>query len=316
MPIPGDVLPGAINSTGTGGILVAAEDAPAGSLINGPGQLQYGGMLVADHTSLLWGEITGWRSVVTDYNDSPLPNSHGDRAGSSLAQGLVVTFDCQLVPDLVDISTRALAVATIEYHTRVQDVEIPLVVNDGAGIEFRMARVISRELPDTIISRLGADRASIQFKCADPRRYSLTPRSLRLGAPSSVGGLNYTPGLNYSPGLNYGTTTATGQSDAVNTGNVESPIMAILYGPMIRPRLRVGDRLWTLDISLIAGETVTIDGRTGQVLLNGLADRSQTLTDSSDLLDSFAVPPGTTTATLTTDGGDGFATLSWYDARM
>lgn len=312
MPIPGDILPGTGGATGASGIIVAEEGAPAGALISGPGQVQFGGMLIADGTALFLKEVVGWRSIATDYADSPLANSHGDRAGGVLAKGLIVTVDCQLRPSIL---SRQANVDVIEYHTRLRDEPQPLVFDDGARREFRMARVIARELPDSTDARQGADSPSIQFKCADPRRYTLVPRSLRLDAPASVGGLDYSPGLNYSPGLVYGEVT-TGQGEARNDGNAVSPVTAVLYGPMINPRLRIGDRAWELQLTLSAGETLTIDGAAGTVLLDGSADRSQALTDSSDLLDWLTIPPGVTPATLTTDGGDGFAALTWHDARM
>lgn len=313
MPIPGEALIAVEDLAGTGGLVVAADGSPPGALVAEVGHLQYDRLLTGGSTVLRWITLTGWRSrPAVDITDSPYPSSHGDRPGTMFAQGVTVTYDCLLhgTP-----ASKIDALDELDRHTPVDGVEHQLVVDDGSGPSYRWARVIDLDYQQGVAFRPGPVPITIAFKCADPRRYSLSSQTVRLDVPSSTGGLDYTPGLDYAPGLGYGTTES-GVGSAANGGNVETPMKARMVGPLTNPTIRLGDRVFRFAIGLTAGETLTVNGRTGEVLLNDLTDRFQSLTDDSDLLDDFSIPPGESTAALLVAAGTGYATLSWQDARM
>lgn len=299
-------------ATPNGGLTVADVADPTGALVVAPGLLQFGRLAFGGSTPARWIKLTNWRSRPTlDLTDTPYPDAHGERAGTMLAQGVIVTFDT-LLRGTVDDQSEALD--TIDQLMPVSNVEQAFVVDDGRGPEYRMARVIDLDYPqDWQFRAPGPLPVTIAFKCVDPRRYSLTERTATLGVPTSDGGLEYP--LDYDPGLDYGTSSG-GAVTVNNAGNTDAPVHAVLQGPLTNPRIQIAGKTFQLDIVLTADDTLTIDGRDKSVLLNDTADRSQYLTDNSALLSDFTIAPGNSSANLTAASGTGSATFSWHDARM
>lgn len=291
------------------GIPVAGEQDPGGSLVTGPGMLQYGRVLFGDGTAAGWRDLHNWRNLSdAETADTPRPQAHGSYAGSVFGGSLAVTFT-YLVRGTPDDKVRALD--TIERHTPMDGVERMLVVDDGTGPWYRWARVIGREVPQDRNFRNGPVECSVMFLCADPRRYALAERSGTVSLPAASGGLTYP--LDYP--LSYGDPVVSSFT-ATNEGGATTPLVAEFNGPLERPVLSCDDWRLGFDITLVAGETLTVDTQAGTALLNDTADRLYTIQPSSDPIERCLLPAGGTTLSLTAVSGTGTVTVRYHDARL
>jgi hypothetical protein len=292
----------------TGGLIVAPGGAP-GALVTGPGQLQYGALLLGGGTSAGWRDLFGWRDLPeAQAADSLRPQAHGAYPGAVYGESLAVTFTYLLrgTP-----AAKVAALDTIERHAPMDGVDRPLVVDDGTGPWLRYARVIGRLVPQDFHFRHGPVECSMQFLCADPRRYGLAELSGTVNMPASSGGLEYA--LVYP--LEYGTASS-GSVTATNSGAVETPPVFTFHGPLTDPVL--SNHRWVLGfrINLVDGETLVVDTNAGTALLNGTADRLYTIRNDSDPLERCLLAPGRNDLSLTAQAGGGRVTVTYRPARM
>lgn len=297
-------------TTSVGGLLVAdAADAPGG-LVTTYGHVQYGRVLVGRGSAASLRQLVGWRDLPdADAADTPRPQAHGDYPGTVLGGSLIVTVVALIRGTPAD---KAAAVDAFERHTPMDGVDRMLAVNDDSlGAWFRMARVIARTVPQDKNYRHGPVEVSAQFRCADPRRYRLTPRTGTVTLPSVSGGLTYP--LTYP--LEYGTASSTGMV-APNEGGADTPLRVTFTGPLTNPQLASPDWRMGFDLTLTAGETLVVDTAEGTALLDGTADRLYTIRPESDPLEVCTIPPDGTTLTLTAADGTGTAMVSHRDARL
>lgn len=292
---------------------MAVITGPPGALVQEPGQIQYGELLVGDGSDYLFRGLAGWRDLpAASLADSPRPQAHGSYAGSVLGDSLTVTLAVLVSADLT-YPVRAELLSALEVYTRMDGVDKPLVVclEDGE-IEQRMARVTARAIP--VAERYAVDDivAQIQFVCADPRRYSTNEVSAIATPPTSIGGLMYP--LVYP--LEYGT-VAMGSASVTNTGSEDTPIQVLFRGPLTNPRLVATDWVMGFDITLVAGETLEVDTSEGTALLNGTADRLYLIQASSSPLELCVLQPmKPTDLSLVAATGNGTATVTFRHARM
>jgi len=293
----------------TGGIPVGPPGAMPGGLVTRRGQVQYGDVLTGAGTAARWRELIGWRDTPeAQVGDAPRPQAHGVYAGTVLGDSLTVTYT-YLLRGLPEAKLAALA--TLEAGLPMDGVERPLVVDDGAGPTMRMARVIGRQLPMDKSYRVGPVECSVQFLCADPRRYGLQEQTSRVRLPASSGGLEYP--LSYP--LSYGESSS-GAVIVRNRGGAASPLRLEFVGPLESPEV-VTDR-WRVGfaITLAAGERLVVDTSEGTALLNGTADRLYTINPTSDPLELCTVQPGPMNLSLVAPSGTGYVSVSWRDAHM
>lgn len=293
-----------LDTSTTGGLVVDVAGAPGG-LVTAPGMVQYGEILIPG-----WRDLVGWRDrPAVELSDSPRPQAHGSYPGDVFSGSRVVTYTFMLrgTPD-----AKAVAVDTLERYAPLDGVERFLTVDDGTGAWFAWARVTGLQVPQGAHYRHGPVECSVQFTCADPRRYALVEKSATVTLPTSTGGLDYP--LDYP--LDYGT-SASGSVGADNDGGANTPVVVVFIGPLDTPRLVASGR-WSLgfDINLAAGESLTVDTAAGTALLNGSADRTYTITTASDPLELCTLPPGHTNLVLSAVSGGGKALVSYRDARM
>jgi hypothetical protein len=289
--------------------MITQDGGTGGGLITGAGQLQYGDMLMGAGTAAGWRELAGWRDLPdADVADSPRPQAHGSYAGSVWGGSIAVTYTYLLrgTPE-----QKRAALNIIEQYAPMDGVDRPLAVDDGDGAWFRMARVTARTIPQDKHFNHAPLECSIQFLCADPRRYAIAERVANVTLPTSTGGLVYP--LVYP--LDYGTSTS-GSTVAINSGSTPTPLVAVFFGPLDRPGIVTTDWRMAFDVTLVDGETLTVDTNAGTVLLNGNADRLYTLLSSSNPLPMCLLKPGRTNLSLTTESGSGWAQVTYRDARM
>ncbi|SDL14294.1 Phage tail protein [Nocardioides sp. YR527] len=294
-----------------GGIQVAPGSG-AGMMVARPGQVQYGVMLLGGGTSARWKNLTAWRDLPSaSVADSQRPQAHGTYPGSVFGDSLTVTFDYLIRGTFEE---RMAALAAIEQYAPMDGIERPLVIDDGDGPWMRMARVTARTVPQDHTFKVAPLACSMQFLCADPRRYALDDKTIQVRIPSSSGGINYP--ITYP--LEYGTFSG-GGGTANNAGAVATPVTVTFTGPLNQPALSATNHhTWAMgfDINLAAGETLVVDTADGTALLNGTADRLYTITSGSDPLERCTLNPGNTSLSLLSASGTGYATVSYRDARM
>lgn len=292
----------------TGGIPVDEVGGP-GSLVTQPGQLQFGPMLLGGATTAGWVNLVGWRDhPQAQLGDSPRPQAHGSSPGTVFGDAAVVTYTYLLrgTPE-----AKMLALDTIELWTPMDGVEQALVVDDGSGPWLRMGRVIGRSVPQEKHFRHGPVECSIQWVCADPRRYSLSSHSGSGSLSGGSGGLSYP--LNYP--LTYGV-PASGSFTVANDGALPAPFVATFNGPLTNPLIVGPDWSLGFTITLGAGESLVVDTAAGTALLNGNADRLYTITTTSDPVDVCLIPRGASTLTLAAEDGTGTVQVTYRDTRM
>lgn len=293
-----------------GGLVVTPGGTPGGQ-VTGPGQLQYGDLLMGAGTSAGWRELVGWRDAPeASVSDFSRPQAHGAYPGDVLGSSLVVTFTYLLRN--TDLADRAAALAAVERFAPMDGAERMLAVNDADdGVWFRQARVIARHVPQDKNFRNGPLECSVQFLCADPRRYALTLQGGTVGLPVSSGGLNYP--LDYP--LDYGTFTV-GSILGSNAGAVDTPLVATFQGPLTNPALHGPDWTMAFTIALGDGESLVVDTGADTALLNGSTDRMYTITDLSDPVAQCLLHPGNNDLSLTAASGTGSVNVAYRDARM
>lgn len=292
-----------------GGVPVADPADPGGLLVHQFGHVQFGRVLAGPGSSVGVRQVYGWHDLPdADVADTPRPQAHGTYPGSVYGGSLTVTVD-YLVRGLPDAKVEA--VAALEKHTPMDGVERMLAIDDGDGTWFRMARVIAREVPQDKGYRHGPVPVSVQYLCADPRRYRLEARTVVASLPAASGGLGYP--LSYP--LEYGTASSTAAM-APNDGGAHTPLVVTFTGPLTNPQLASADWRLGFDMTLAAGEQLVVATAAGTALLDGTADRLYTIRPDSDPLELCLIPPDGTTLTLTAADGTGTASVTHHDARL
>jgi hypothetical protein len=297
-----------LDAVDTGGIPVAPGGALGGQVTRA-GQVQYGEILLGADTSARWRELVGWRDLPgAQVADTERPQAHGAYAGSVYGDALTVTYTA-LVRGTPE--SKLAALATLERYAPMDGVERPLVVDDGAGPTFRMARVIGRSLPMDKAFQHGPVEVALQFLCADPFRYGLDLRTGQVRLPESSGGLEYP--LAYP--LGYGESSSGGLT-VWNDGSMPAPLVATFNGPMSNFTLSAPDWSVGFNLTLADGDQLVVDTLAGTALLNGGADRLYTITPESSPVERCRLPVGSTSLTLTAQAGTGTVSVSFRDSRM
>lgn len=291
-----------------------------GGLITGDGQVQWGGMVFGDGVATFIDDedgLVGWEDLPgIDSGNVARTAQHGSWPGSQYAQERVVTWSGSLAPRSdMQSQVKALRAAT---SIRSDAQEQPLVVRTLGETLVAWGQVTARALPTDRRYARGDARLVMQWTCSDPRRYSLTENHARAELSGvGVSGLVYP--LVYP--LSYGPDPTNASSvNCVNTLDADTPPGLTAWGPLEGPLItntRTRVQL-EFDIVLAAGEHLDIDCRTGEVLLNGVADRLYTRTAASVPPDLFTLTEGANPITLRalTWGAGNALDIWWRDATL
>ncbi|MBZ4320618.1 phage distal tail protein [Streptomyces huiliensis] len=304
-------------------------DPSPGSLITRDGQIQWAGLLMGPGTDYQIADsgLTGWADLPgLDSGDVLRPDQHGAWPGTQWAQARTVTAPVWLLPEQTERAaavTRAFNAAT-GVHYGEQWLAVRL---HGETLACR-ARVAQRVVPhDRMYVTRGAAKATVQWICADPRRYSVDERTAVTGLPTPDGGLSWgrdgsrTTGQGLTWPLGWGKPGATGLLTLVNEGDAPTSPVIEFRGQVSRPSLtRLSDGLrLEYDITLAPSDVLTVDTFAGTVLLNGSSTRVHTATPSSDPEQLFQLPPGEQTFAFRADpdmpGAGATATVTWRGAH-
>lgn len=289
----------------------------SGELISADGQLQFKNYLLGDNEVTFLDAINGWDDLPgVDSGNTNKPSSHGAWVGRKIAGQRIITWEGRFAPTPETWSDNLKAlVSAFSLPLDTEEEEIVIRLHNDMHLAF--GSISGRVLPgDRQYGYYGAT-LSLQFECSDPRRYSLGENSWRLTMPvPTASGLVYP--LAYP--LDYGTEQSPSTGFLVNDGNVITPVRLVFDGPIENPGIinnTLGVKL-QFNISLDTGETLTVDTRTGTVLLNNEADRLYTRTVTSSPIFSFGLAPGVNNMQMLASSWDVPSGLSviWRDATL
>lgn len=233
-----------------------------------PGQIAYGGLVLGAGTAWRWRQLDGWEDMpALDSGDVARPSRHGAWPGRDLAQPRVITLTGMILARREEVRHRlaelrsATAVAEDSADLR------PLVINALGGELLAYARPTQRIISLARGARLGHIPFTVQWTAPDPVRYS--PGLARVVIPP-------------------GATRA-----APHNGTTPTRPRVTVYGPCTDPAVRLGDgRAVAFDLSLGAGEVLTIDCHTGTATLADGASALSALTVDSVPVEGWTLAPG------------------------
>jgi hypothetical protein len=150
----------------------------------------------------------------------------------------------------------------------------------------------------------GAAVARCTFEAFDARWYSSTPKSVTVLFGGTSGGLD-TP---FVTPFVFAGSGSTGDALVVNDGTAPSEWSATISGPVTSPRLILGGKTVQLDADIAEGTVVTVDSRTGSVVVSGAARPWVALSSVW-----WQIPPGSSTFSARATAGTGSASLTWRD---
>ncbi|UQA92860.1 phage distal tail protein [Streptomyces halobius] len=270
-------------------------------------QIQFGNLLLGEHTPFVGERLTGWDDLPdVDVANVAMPGQHGAWLGQILAGTRVLQWDFSILPEAPEAFPAILN--HLRAATALGQEERELVVQLAGARRMMRGRVTRRSLPADRQYTKGEPSGSIVWECSDPRRYSVTEMRARVGLPESEPGLDWGGGLEWP--LDWGPAGSTGSVNATNAGDAPAHPIVEFRGPVVRPSLvQTGSGLvLEYDITLAERDTLTVDCAAGTVVLNGSASRLHTATRVSKPEQAFIVEPGSTPMAFRAD-------MAAYDPR-
>lgn len=258
--------------------------------------------------------LNWWGSAPVRNRDVPRMSTDGVQGGIDLLGSKTLTGKMLIVgTSAADLRARLDAVQTAWLPSSDN---LPLVVMLLGEKRRRYGRPRRFEVEPklaTYFSTQGIYAAVVlfQFDALDPFVYSDTEHSVAIGL-SVPGGFTapFTAPFTLTAGSG-------GVGSVVNAGTVPAPWTGRLDGPLTNPAIIHQGQSRTLDfdvnggLTLGASEFLLLDSRARSALLNGTADRRNTLDLGSRWFD---LDPGSNAIALAADSGSGSFTISWRDA--
>lgn len=290
----------------------------AGELITQPWQIEWDGFLLGTSTAYRIQQLDGWEDLPgLDMGAAAKPSRPGSWPGRTRVQSRIVTLSLQVIPDAGQMAEamRALRAATA---VSADAGEVPLAVRLHDETFLAFGTISGRVIPvNHAYSQALAPVATLQWLCADPRRYALVEQSVTIGAPTGGGGGLIYP-ITYP--LTYGVAATPSNATCTNTGDTPTNPTLVITGPITTPRVvnSTLTRAIEFDIDLAAGQTLVVDTDRGTVLLGGVTDRLYTRTNFSVPVEHFELAPGDNNLTLVADvfGSGAQVSVSWRSASQ
>lgn len=268
----------------------------AGDLLTGSrNQIEFRGLLLGSGTAYGWQGLDGWDQTVV-LGNKPKNSGDGSWAGSGRRPERVITWAAQMHPEYAGFSSAVAALERMAATVR-DETEYPLVIADGTA-----TRMVYAKAPRLVMARdklfaAGIPKFGLQWVAARPEKLDLLEQTLTILAPTAgSGGLTYP--LVYP--LTYGTAGSPNNGTATNAGWEPAYPVLTFTGPLTTPRVVSSTltRALEFNITLNAGQTLTVDVGRGKVLLDGVTDRATARTNSSVPVPAFTLEPGDNNLTL------------------
>lgn len=226
----------------------------------------------------VFADLIDWYSLPDSKSpDIPIPQGHGSfNPGTDWRSAAAISFTAGYIGD-----SKAECLQAVEALNAIGGASKTMRVTDELRATSRTVSVRHIGVPDFF----GYDQYEVHFAVDvlawDPIRYA-DAEELVTGLPEAGGGLEYELYEGDVGGtLYYGDLGNLGRVTAVNTGTADTwPFFEVsgeLTDGFYLQRLDTGDVL-RYDRVVPAGSTVTIDSRTGAVLVDGVSDASTYLT--------------------------------------
>lgn len=218
-----------------------------------------------------WTEaVTGWEDGDTTLSIQQRPRADGGWPSESFRASKTVTA----VSNVEGPSTQAVSASLDLFYAACVGAPT-LTVDDGQGPRS----MVVRKQYGAHVQWIGptACEVSWQMEAADPRKYGSTViQSTAL--PSSTGGLTWPVTFP----VTWTGVTNSGNVSIPNLGNTAAPVTIRIDGPVTGPIIThtssVGTQVFSLSLTLAAGEFLLIDMENRTVLANGQSSRAAYVT--------------------------------------
>lgn len=235
----------------------------AGDLIIAVNQYEYNGWLFGAGTKFQPDKFSGLIDAPPIRSkDIPREDAWGSYPGRDVYSARVLTFNINMDSDPANVWADGRAVRNA---LLLQDVSQSFVINlpDGLGKRYCLMRPRKSDWDLEYKTHLGWGVGSVMLEGADPRWYNL---------------------VEASPSVNAGIGVTAVNLDVTNVGNTDSAPVIEITGPWTNPRVanpQDGNRQLRLNAVVPAGQVLSIDMKTGVILLNGAVAPSGTLRDDN-----------------------------------
>lgn len=276
-------------------------------------QISIPNLTIGPGTDYILVEWTGYGVPGMRNSDDPVPQDDGSWTGpdylNSRDLGLTVIIR-GATPDAAVVNAEALLAAwnletTLDgYGSRMQlNLKMPgiderIIYGRPRRADLRTARIVGTNIA-----------AQLEFFCPDPLWYSLVEHSQQFVLSEPASGRGYNRAYNYG----YGGATDSGIESLTNAGARGVWPTAVIEGPAVNPRIENLDtgQTLTFTITLLAGETLTVDFKKKTVLLDGTASRYYTKSG-----EWFKLAPGANNIRFASGSYSSSAvlTMTWRDA--
>lgn len=231
-------------------------------------------------------------------------------------------------PRLFELTGRIAAASELALWDAVDDLQGAMVLGSEHVLTFRRGgrafdeRSVVRVASEVDLVAQAGPRRMLQFGvsllAADPRIFTDTLSSGSID-PTGTGEGGLTFALTFP--LSFGSAQGAGLF-AVNEGNIATPVVLIITGPVTNPTIRndtTGEQITTQDFALASGDVAVIDTRDRTIRLG-----SSTGTLRPDLIAPatttwFSLAPGSNTLRMTGSGMETGTTsleAQWRSARI
>lgn len=231
-----------------------------------------GVVLNTDSSSLPFVDVLG----VIGLDNANYRESRRDREGSD---GGYIDAEFEQARDILingeiyaDSGTMETYLDSLKYNYAPSSTVIPFYIK-APGVDERVVFVkpLGCKYDWDQARRLGIAKAQFKMHAEDPRIYSATLTSTVIGYGGDAGiGIGFNLGFDFG----FGASLPNG-ANLTNSGNRSSPPIFIITGPVVSPVI-ISDTLgktMAFNITLSASDTLTIDMLNKTVLLNGSANR-------------------------------------------
>lgn len=225
----------------------------AGDLIVQNYQVEFNNWLGGAATEYIIERVEGFFGMGDiEPNDNAAGKTRGEYLGPGTEAGKTITFDVIATADYQeDMEAKMDFLGSVFAFTNGT---IPLItMRPGKVKRFISAQARRNSFDSDYSMAHGTARGSVEFRCPDPRWYSLAEAQTTMVIPA---GQASTAAVIYSDGLS------------------ESPSVRLeLDGPCTNPRISNGNdsnRQMKFDLVMGAGDTLVVDVKQRTVLLNGV----------------------------------------------
>ena len=283
----------------------------AGELVVADEQFQLRDLLIGPGSKFRWETTPIWAGGAdVRTSDTPRSSTHGVRGGRDLlgaapaVRGRIIV----LGDSAADLQALLDQLGAAWAPT---DEDLPFVAQRLGSKRRRYGRPRRwAPVPDTTTFEHSAVVA-VDFDALDPFVYADAEQSVVVGL-LVPGGTTMPITLPVTLAASSG-----GVGSVVNGGTVAAPWTGRINGPLVNPAITHQGQDRTLDfdvnggLTLGASEFLLIDSKARSALLNGTADRRNTLDLGSQWFD---IDPGSNAIAFAADSGSGTFTITWRDA--